>query len=421
MKKRYVPLAVVIAVVSAAACSSDKPAASSSSTTTAVTTTAVSSSTEATTSSTGAAITECKLDKPVKIGYAADFNVGAVSDTPASNMAKYEIGLFNKAGGIGGQPAEIVVKQISQDPQDLAAAQRSVQEMIDSGVNFILGPPFADYGTAILEVTKGKVPVIFVTSTEVTLTDPTKGSFLASFNDKVQASAAAEFSIKQGFKTGVTLSSSDAPYFNVTTAAFADVYKKAGGTLVKDLAFKFGDTDFSAQVNEIAAMSPRPDVIYSAFFLPDAGIFLKQLRAAGVKSAVIGADGFDATLIWTAGADAEGVYFTAHAFPGPKNDLASLLDGYTKSGAEKIESQSFGALGADAAIIAKAAIEKACSTDPAKVIDALNNLESVKVSSGTVTYKGAGGTPKKDVYIMQVKGGAPVVADAFYPSVVSKG
>ena len=368
----------------------------------------------------GGAAGDCTLDEPLKIGYAADFDLGGIGDVPASNAAQFIIDQVNDAGGVGGLPVEYEIKQISQTPPDPAAAQRAVQELLDGGADILLGPPFSDYGLPLLEVTNGSVPVLFVTATEITLPDPARGSFLVSFDDRAQASAAAEFATKQGYKTGVTLSSSDIPYLNVTTASFTEVFTGAGGTVDADLSFNLGDTDFSAQVNEIAGMDPQPDVIYSAFFLPEAGIFLNQLREAGVESAVISADGFDASLIWTIGADAEGVFFTSHTFPGPTNKVQEFVDAYADSGLPAIETVSFGALGADAAQIAIAATEAACSTDGAALIAAIQEL-TVDVTTGTTSYVGTAGTPNRDVTILTVTDGAPALVESFSPTVVAGG
>jgi branched-chain amino acid transport system substrate-binding protein len=362
---------------------------------------------------------DCVLDKPFKIGYAADFNLGGIGDVPASLAVKFQIDEINKAGGIGGKPVELEIKQISQDPQDLAAAKRGVQELVDGGANLLMGPPFSDYGLPILEVTGGKIPVLFVTSTEVVLSDPSKGSFLVSFNDKVQGSAAAEFATKKGFKTGVTMSSNEIPYLNIPQAAFKDVFEKGGGKIAKDLSFKLGASDFSSQVNEIAGLSPQPDVIYSSFFLPEAGIFLKQLRSAGVKSTVMSADGFDASLIWTAGKDAEGVFFTTHTFPSEKNKVQPFLDAYAGSGGAKIETPAFGALGSDAAILATEAAKKACATDGPTLIKTIGELK-VEGTTGSIDFAGTNGTPKRDVVMLTVTDGKPAFADAFYPSVIAE-
>jgi branched-chain amino acid transport system substrate-binding protein len=365
-----------------------------------------------------AASGDCKLDEPLKIAFAADFNLGAISDKPASAVAKFVIDEANKAGGVGGKPIEYEVKQISADPADYPAAQRAVQELIDSGADIILGPPFSDYGNPLLEITKGEKPVLFVGSTETVLPDPTRGAFLVSFNDKVQGSAAAEFATTKGFKTAVTISSNEIPYFNIPQAAFKEVFEKGGGKIASDLAFKFGQTDFSSQVNEIKAMSPQPDAIYSSFFLPEAGVFLKQLRAAGVKSVVISADGFDASVISSIGADAEGVFYTTHTFPAPENGVQKLLDDYAASGGEKVETIAFAALGSDATLIAIQAATAACTTDGKKLIAAISELSGT-FTTGPVSYKGTNGTPNRAVTILTVKDGKPMLETSFIPKVVA--
>lgn len=367
----------------------------------------------------GAPASDCVLSEPLQIAYAADFDLGGIGDTPASRAAKFQIDEINKAGGVGGKPVEFNIKQISQTPADPAAAQRAVQELVDGGADIILGPPFSDYGLPILEVTKGEIPVLFVTSTEISLTDPARGSYLVSFNDKVQASAVAETALKKGFKTAVTMSSNEIPYLTVNPEAFTSVFNAGGGKVEKDLSFKLGTTDFSAQVNEIASMNPQPDAVYSAFFMPEAGVFLKQLRAAGVKSTVLSADGFDASLVWTAGKDAEGVLFSTHTFPDATNKVQAFLDAYAASGGEKIETAAFGALGGDAAIVATEAAKKACSTNGADIMKALNDL-TVEGVTGPISYVGTNGTPKRNVTILTVKDGKPVVDSAFYPTNIAK-
>jgi branched-chain amino acid transport system substrate-binding protein len=361
---------------------------------------------------------DCTLDEPLKIGYVMDIGLGGIGDVPGSAGAEYQIEQINAAGGVGGKPIEFEAKQVPDD--DPAAAQRATRELIDGGADVILGPPFSTFGLPMLEETKGEVPVLFVTSTEITLPDPTQASFLVSFNDKVQASAAAQFANEQGYTTAVTLSSTDIPYLNITTAAFTDVFEQLGGAVAADLSFSLGDESFSSQVNEIAGMDPVPDVIYSAFFLPEAGIFLKQLREAGVESAVISADGFDASQVWTAGPDAEGVFFTAHTF-GTANGgkVQEFLDAANAAG-KKIETISFGALGADAAQVAASATEIACSLDGPSIAGAINNLENLDVVTGKLSYAGTSGTPQRDVVILTVTDGEPTLVKAFYPGTIAQ-
>jgi branched-chain amino acid transport system substrate-binding protein len=257
--------------------------------------------------------------------------------------------------------------------------------------------------------------VLFVTSTEIVLADPSRGSFLVSFSDNEQGSAAGEFAAKQGFITAVTLTDSAIPYFNDNPTAFAAAFTAKGGTVVEDLPYSYPPTDFSEQVSAISALAAPPDVIYSSLFLPEIGTLISQLRAAGINSVVMGADGMEASEVWTLGPDAEGVVFTGHTFPSADNDVASFLTGYTNSGAEPFASASFGALGADAALIAAAVATAACSTDGPTLIAAMSDL-TVEVVTGTTSYAGTNGSPKRNVSVLTVTNGEPTLADSFYPA-----
>ncbi len=134
-------------------------------------------------------------------------------------------------------------------------------------------------------------------------------------------------------------------------------------------------------MTKIAGLAVKPDCIYTPMFTPDIGIFLKQLRAAGVTVPVLGADGDDQqALIDFAGADAEGLAFSTHGFASPGSDLEKLVADYTAwNGGKAPEANAFAGLGGDCIAIIKAAVEAAGSIDPKAIGDALANLENVKV------------------------------------------
>ena len=150
--------------------------------------------------------------------------------------------------------------------------------------------------------------------------------------------------------------------------------------------------------------------------MPQTQVLLEQLRAAGLNDVIVtGVDGFDATVVWSAGAVANGVVFAAHTFPQAGNGVQQFLDDAAAAGA-KIETISFGALAADAVQILAAAATEACSVDPAVLITTINGLVNVPVTTGTVTYKGTNGVPEKDVVILEVKDGKPTFVEAIRPT-----
>jgi branched-chain amino acid transport system substrate-binding protein len=411
MIKRFVPAAIVALGLVAAGCSSDSDggdtAATAAPATEAPAGTDAPAGSDAGTGSTPAS--DCTLTEPLKIGFAADLGeLGAFSDQPGSEAAKVQVDLLNEAGGVGGLPVEYQVKDIQGDP---AATQRAAQELLDSGVNAIIGPPFASTGAPLLDTVNGAVPVISMASTDPTLADPARGAFLASFSDPIQSGAVAKYLLGDGKTTAVTFSSSDDVYFSGNPEYFTETFTAGGGEVVQDFSYSLADTDFSTQVNELASLDPMPEVLFTAMVQPQIGTLLEQLAGAGIDIQVAGVDGFDATVVWSSGDVANGVIFAAHTFPSDSNGVQKFLDEAKAAGAE-IETISFGALASDAVLVLAAAAEQACSVDGATLIATINDLVNVPVTTGQVTYKGANGVPQKDVQILTVTDGAPAFVAA---------
>ncbi len=350
--------------------------------------------------------------EPLVIGYAADLSeVGGYADQPGSEAAEFTAELINCAGGVNGTPVEFIVQDIQGDPD---VTQRAAQDLLDAGVHAILGPPFSDFGLPLLQVTAGQVPVVFVASTEVLLSDPDSNAFIMAFDDPAQATAAAQFARELGAETAVTLSSSDAPYFQQNPEMFADEFEAEGGELLADYTYSLGDSDFSTQVNQIAALDPQPDVIYTAMIMPLTGTLLGQLRSAEVEADIIGADAFDATEVIGAGDVAEGVYYTTHGFPGEGTRMRAFLDAFAEDRGRELETVSFGTLAADAVFLISDAYARAGELDPLAIAEEIKATEGLDLVTETVTYAGSG-TPTKPVFIHQIVGGELTLADTISP------
>ncbi len=242
-----------------------------------------------------------------------------------------------------------------------------------------------------------------------------------SFSDPVQGAAAAEYAAEQGATTAVTFSSPDDAYFTNTTAAFTETFAQGGGEVERDFTFGINDEDFSAQVNELASLDPAPDVVYTAMIMPGVGVLLEQLDAAGLGDVlVIGADSFDATVVWGAGEVADGVAFTAHTFPQEGNGVAEFIAATEEAGVE-IETVSFGALASDVVKVFAHAAETACSLDGPTLIETIAEISDLEVTTGSVTYAGTNGVPEKDVVILTVEAGKPTFTEAFRPTFIPGG
>jgi branched-chain amino acid transport system substrate-binding protein len=388
-------------------------APTASTTTTAGGATGTTAATAATTSTGSGAAGELVIG--AALGLTGD---AAAGDVPASEAMDYAVKTLNAAGGIAGHHVKLIIKDMKSDPALGAAVAK---ELLDAGAQIIVGPAFPGMAAGVIQTAATKnVTVMAATSTQPEyISVGGVKAYLVAFGDNVQAAAAAEYATKVGYKTVYTLVSPDLSYTAKLPVFFKETFEKAGGKEVGSDTFSIGQTDFAPQVTKIAALKPQPDCIYTGMFPPDVGIFIKQLRAAGVKSPILGADGLDQqALVDFAGADAEGVTFSTHGYPTPGSAFAQFIEGMTKANGKAPEAPALATTGGDVIEVIKAAVEAAGSLDPKAIGAAVGNLQNVKVINGVISYKDTDGVPRKTVSIVAVEGGAFVLKDQFLPAFI---
>lgn len=219
---------------------------------------------------------EAPTGDPIKVGMAMDFSevVGFV-DIPGSDLVPFVAEKANCAGGVNGSPVEVRVAEVGAD------ASLAAQELLDWGAHFLVGPPFADFALPILQTTDGKVPMFVAASTEPTLADASINSYLVTFDDFGMSSAAAEWALEQGKTRAILFTEGEGvPYTGVNPDAFAAAFTAGGGEVVSTQTYVWGaDTDFSAQVNEVADLADGTEVVFSAML----GFQLTALRGPSSK------------------------------------------------------------------------------------------------------------------------------------------
>ncbi len=194
------------------------------------------------------------------------------------------------------------------------------------------------------------------------------------------------------------------------------MFEDGGGEVVGEGEFRIGSGDFGAQVTEIAALDPAPDVIFTPMFVPDTPVFMRQLRSAGVDIPVISTDGSHDASLLEAGEAVEGLVFTTHGLPAEGNALAELFARYAESSGSEPDSVVFG-VGYDQMTGLAQAIESAGSTDPADVLAAISSI-SVDGATGEMTVDPDTRRATKAITIVRVVDGTFEFVDQRVPETI---
>ena len=330
-------------------------------------------------------------------------------DIPGSKLVPHFANLINCVGGVNGSPVEVRVEDVGGDATTAGVA---AQQLLDWGAHFLIGPPFADFTLPILQATGGQVPVFVAASTEPTLSDIENNSFLVSFDDYGQSSAAAEWALDQGI-TRAFVFTEPGPYTGYNPDVFKEVFEAGGGEIVAEHTYGwFVDTDFSAQVAELSEVLQNNEAFFSAALGYQVTALRGQLEGAGFDNITyIGTDALDATGI-AFEANNEGIVHTPHinVEPGGLNDR--LLQGYSAANdGEVLDSQGFMGLYVDSLLLGIQGIVNCGCTDSAQIGDAVAQIEGFEGFSGTITYVGTTGTPPKSVPIKRIVNGQDVLVE----------
>ena len=343
---------------------------------------------------------------PIKVGMAMDFSdvVGFV-DIPGSDLVSWLGDMANCTGGIDGRPVEVRVAEVGGD------AALATQELLDWGAHFLIGPPFADFALPILQTTEGQVPLFVAASTEPTLADADDNSYLVSFDDNQMSAAAAQWALDQGITRAIVFTEGEGvPYTGVNPDAFMAAFTDGGGEVVSVQTYTWAtDTDFSAQVNEIADLSENNEVVFSAALANQVSALRGQLEGQELDGLTyIGTDALDATGIQVV-ENNEGVAHTPHTSIAAGDRIDTMLASYEEDNSEALESRGFMALYADSMFLGIQAMLNCGCDDPAQIGEAVRALDGFEGLSGTITYAGTNGIPPKAVPINRIVDGKDVL------------
>jgi branched-chain amino acid transport system substrate-binding protein len=245
-----------------------------------------------------------------------------------------------------------------------------------------------------------KVLQIAPAATASAVTDAGNYIFRACFIDPFQGKVGGKFAYDNlSTKRAAVLYDIGNDYSVGLAENFVAEYVSLGGKIVAKESYSTGDKDFNAQLTKIKAANP--EVVYLPDYYGTVALIAKQLRAQGISTPIVGADGWDG-LTENAGNEVLNGYYSNHYAedsdsPAVQKFVKSFKAKYGKA------PNSFAALGYDSVYMLKDAMEKAgTNTDVAKIRDAFEATDG-KYVTGHIVFDAKRNPVKSAVMIKMVK------------------
>jgi branched-chain amino acid transport system substrate-binding protein len=219
---------------------------------------------------------------PIKIGFplplTGPFGALAQDQQRGATLAMEEI---NARGGVLGRKIEVLFRDDQLKPA--VGAQRTKELIENEGVQFVVGGLAAHVQMAINEQTK-KAGILFISvsqSDEITARpDASPLTFHEALNPTITTRAVGGWALRNVAKKWWVVYA-DYAWGKQNAAVFAEVVKKAGGTILGSTPYPLGSAEFSAHLPRIQAA--RPEAVFSVTPGADNIAFLKQYASFGMK------------------------------------------------------------------------------------------------------------------------------------------
>lgn len=309
--------------------------------------------------------------EPIKVGtFLAVTGPASFLGDPELKTLQMYIDEVNANGGVIGRQVELVHYDSGANPQK---AVDFVKRLIQRDkVDVIVGGSASGETMAVIpEVEKAGMPFISLAGA-VAIIEPVKSwVFKTPHTDRMAAAKIYEDMNKRGIKK-IALISGDGGFDKSGRAQSIDLAPKYGIEIVADETYGGKDTDMTAQLTKIRASDA--EAILNFGFGTGPAIVTKNVRQLDIKLPVYQSHGVASKkFIELAGAAAEGVRLPAAALlvgdkladSDPQKPV--LLAYKSKYEAKHGDVSTFGGHAYDGLMIALQAIERAGSTDKAKV------------------------------------------------------
>lgn len=232
----------------------------------------------------------CAPRRPARIGFVGGLS-GRVADLGIAgrNGATLAVELRNRGGGVRGLPVELLVRDDEQDP---AVAQRVDRELIDAGVDAIVGHMTSAMTVAVMPLVNERQVVLVSPTTTTTQLTGIDDHFLrvTATTREYATNMARHLFVKRGLRRlSVVSELGNRAYTESWVQDFSREFLARGGTVVHREEYRSGREVVFMELAR-RALVPEADGIVLVTSAMDAGMIAQQLRKLGSRLPIAGAE-----------------------------------------------------------------------------------------------------------------------------------
>lgn len=328
----------------------------------------------------------------LKIGFLGPFT-GDLSDFgPAFfNAVKLAVKEINEAGGVNGQPIQVVQADDGTNPEQAVQEARRLVEI--EGVSAIIGPASSGATIQVAESVTGPNRILEITSSATSPALSTLNDndylFRTPISDAAQGKILADLAREQGFTSACVMYTNDA-YGQGLTEAFVEAFQALGGTVTAQVPHEREQASYASELQQCT--QGNPDVLVAVSFPESAGVYLREAIEQNLVENFLFVDGTKsgdmfARLGWER---FEGMFGTE---PGALDtEAGKAFDERYRAEYGELPALPFLRQTYDAVYAIALAAQKAGSNDPTAIRDALREVTSapgVKITPGPDGWKAA--------------------------------
>ena len=331
-------------------------------------------------------------------------------DEPILRGVQLAVDEINDNGGLLGKQVKLVNLDGKSDP---VVVGNNGEQLVAQGAQAIITPADFDFGgpasraaqeAGVVGISPGASSPLFGSEA---LGDK---QFTLSMWNTTMGAAAAEWAYgEQGYEKAYVVTDQFIDYTTSLSEYFIESFEHQGGEILGHDSYTQGDQDFSAQLQRLKSSGADADVIFISSYMPDLGLIIRDIRAAGIDTPIFGGDAYDdPELLSVLGSDfGNDITYASHAFLSEEASplVPDFLELYEAAHGEAPDT-ALVANGYDTMRVIAEAMEAAGTSEGAAVAQQMTEMD-FELLTGNLRWSSAdtGHAPQKEAALMHVDGG----------------